>query len=935
MAEDGKIVKDTFPVVGMSCAACASRVEKTLAGQTGVRMAAVNYAAATVKVEYDRTACTAESLRKAVQDAGYDLLVQKDGNAADEAEKAHDERYAQLKSRTIWAIVLSLPVAVIGMFFMDMPYAEYIMWALSTPVVFWLGRGFFISAWKQLRHRTANMDTLVANSTGIAYLFSVFNMLFPEFWLSRGIEPHVYFEASSVIIAFILLGRLMEEKAKGNTSDAIKKLMGLQPKTVTVMSRGNNCPMEYMEIPVGAVRPGDIIAVKPGERVAVDGTVTEGSSYVDESMLSGEPVPVAKRKDSKVFAGTINQKGSFRFRADKVGTDTLLSKIIAMVQDAQGSKAPVQKLVDRIAAVFVPVIMGIALLSFILWAVLDGENGVTHGLLAMVTVLIIACPCALGLATPTAIMVGIGKGAENGILIKDAESIETARKIDTVVLDKTGTVTEGRPEVTHLIWSRPEVTHLIWSRPETPSWPDIMKREADSASGAQDTKVSRETYLKNIFFSLEKLSEHPLAEAVVKYLKGSSEVKVKEFESITGEGVTGVCEGSRYFAGNLRLMKKNGISISPDLTQKAEELTAEARTVIWFSDEKNALALAAVTDRIKESSIRAVHTLQNEGIEVYMLTGDNEATAAAVAAQAGIRHFKAGVLPQDKAGFIRNLQQKGRKVAMAGDGINDSAALAQADLGIAMGGGSDIAMDVAGVTIISSDLSKIPEALRLSRLTVRTIRQNLFWAFIYNMIGVPIAAGILYPVNGFLLNPMIAGAAMAFSSVSVVSNSLRLKRKKLDAAAPLSGRKKDKENSSETSDYGYNTDSCLTNDSCHKEINGKSSDMTTENGIDRCRTQNAGYGENYETADKEKEKKTEYKDIKKEKIMKKEFTVEGMMCNHCRMHVEKALNRLEGVNATVTLEPPVATVEFTGGREYTLEELQKQVSEEAGDYNLK
>ena len=926
MAEDGKIVKDTFPVVGMSCAACASRVEKTLAGQPGVRMAAVNYAAATVKVEYDRTECTAESLQKAVQDAGYDLLVQKDGNAADEAEKAHDERYAQLKSRTIWAIVLSLPVAVIGMFFMDMPYAEYIMWALSTPVVFWLGRGFFISAWKQLRHRTANMDTLVANSTGIAYLFSVFNMLFPEFWLSRGIEPHVYFEASSVIIAFILLGRLMEEKAKGNTSDAIKKLMGLQPKTVTVISRGNNCPMEYMEIPVGAVRPGDIIAVKPGERVAVDGTVTEGSSYVDESMLSGEPVPVAKRKDSKVFAGTINQKGSFRFRADKVGTDTLLSKIIAMVQDAQGSKAPVQKLVDRIAAVFVPVIMGIALLSFILWAVLDGENGVTHGLLAMVTVLIIACPCALGLATPTAIMVGIGKGAENGILIKDAESIESARKIDTVVLDKTGTVTEGRTEV----------THLIWSLPEAPSWSDIMKREAGSASGAQDTKVSRETYLRNIFFSLEKLSEHPLAEAVIKYLKGSSEVSVKEFESITGEGVTGVCEGSRYFAGNLRLMKKNGISISPDLSLKADELTAEARTVIWFSDEKNALALAAVTDRVKESSIRAVRTLQDEGIEVYMLTGDNEETAAAVAAQAGIRHFKAGVLPQDKAGFIRNLQQqKGRKVAMAGDGINDSAALAQADLGIAMGGGSDIAMDVAGVTIISSDLSKIPEALRLSRLTVRTIRQNLFWAFIYNMIGVPIAAGILYPVNGFLLNPMIAGAAMAFSSVSVVSNSLRLKRKKLDAAAPLSGRKKDKENSSETSDYGYNTDSCLTNDSCHKEINGKSSDMTTENGIDRCRTQNAGYGENYETADKEKAKKTEYKDIKKEKIMKKEFTVEGMMCNHCRMHVEKALNKLEGVNATVTLEPPVATVEFTGGREYTLEELQKQVSEEAGDYNLK
>ena len=447
-----KITNETFPVLGMSCAACATRVEKTLNGQKGVVKAAVNYAAATAKVEYDAAECSPEALKAAVQDAGYDLLTLTGENAAAEAGKAHGERYCRLRRKTTGAIALSLPTAVIGMFFMDMPYADVIMWALATPVVFWLGRDFHVNAWKQLKHRTANMDTLVACSTGIAYLFSVFNMLFPDFWLSRGIEPHVYFEASSVIIAFILLGRLLEERAKDNTGDAIRKLMGLRPKTVTVISESDGKRVSR-EVPVESIMPGDIIAVRPGDRIAVDGTVTEGSSNVDESSLSGEPIPVEKRRDSKVFAGTINQKGSFLFRAEKVGSDTLLSKIIAMVQDAQGSKAPVQKLVDRVAAVFVPVIMAIALTSFVLWVTLDADNGFTHGLLAMVTVLIIACPCALGLATPTAIMVGIGKGAENGILIRDAESIETARKIDTVILDKTGTVTEGRPEVTHLTWA--------------------------------------------------------------------------------------------------------------------------------------------------------------------------------------------------------------------------------------------------------------------------------------------------------------------------------------------------------------------------------------------------------------------------------------------------------------------------------------------------
>ena len=736
--ENKNITQESFPILGMSCASCAARVDKALNHQPGVSKAAVNYASGMATVEYDPLQCSPEALKQAVQAAGYDLLIQQGRNTLEEAEQAHDKKYRALKFRTTWAIILSVPIVIIGMFFMDMPYANLIMWALSTPIIFGLGRSFFVSAWKQLEHGSANMDTLVANSTGIAYLFSLFNMLFPEFWLSRGIHPHVYFEAASVIIAFILLGRLLEEKAKGNTSSAIKKLMGLQPKNVTVITPTG----EQQEISIEQIRPGDLLLVKPGERIAVDGSVTEGESFVDESMLSGEPIAVSKYKGTKVFAGTINQQGSFRFRAEKVGTDTLLAKIIHMVQDAQGSKAPVQQLVDKIAGIFVPVIIGIAIVSFIAWMLLDGENGFTHGLLALVTVLIIACPCALGLATPTAIMVGIGKGAERGVLIKDAESLEIAKKIDTVVLDKTGTVTEGKPAVSDLIWN------------------------------------DRTERAESIFYSLEKLSEHPLAEAIAGYFKDVRFTEIEHFDSITGKGVKGQVEDKTYYAGNRKLLEENRISISPALSAEAARLTAEAQTVIWFADDTAALAIAAITDRIKPTSIQAVAELRAAGIEVYMLTGDNEATAGEIARQAGITHYKAGVLPQDKAAFISQLQKEGKKVAMAGDGINDSAALAQADLSIAMGGGSDIAMDVAKMTIISSDLTKIPEALKLSRLTVRTIRQNLFWAFIYNLIGVPIAAGILYPINGFLLNPMIAGAAMAFSSVSVVSNSLRLKRKK-------------------------------------------------------------------------------------------------------------------------------------------------------------
>lgn len=631
-------------------------------------------------------------------------------------------------------MALSLPVAVIGMFFMDIPLANPIMWLLATPVLGWCGRSFFVNAWRQLRHRTVTMDTLVALSTGIAYLFSLFNMLWPEFWLARGIQPHVYFEASSVIIAFILLGRLLEARAKENTTTAIRKLMGLQPRTVTLVVNG-----ERREVPIEQVRPGNAVLVRPGERIAVDGRIADGASYVDESMLTGEPVAVRKEPGAEVFAGTINQKGSFTFRAEKVGTDTLLARIIRMVQEAQGSKAPVQQRVDRIAAVFVPVIISVALLAFVLWLLLDPADGLTHGMLALVTVLIIACPCALGLATPTAITVGIGKAAEEGILIRDAESLEAARRIDTVVLDKTGTLTEGRPEVTDEAWL-----------------------------GGDRTPAA-------VLAALERLSEHPLAEAVVAHLKEAAPVSVTGFESLTGRGVRGIANGTAYLAGSETLLREQGRQIDPELARQAARWLDEAKTVIWLADERQALGVLAVADTIRESAPQAVRRLHEAGITVWMVTGDNENTARAIAARAGIEHWKSGVLPDGKCAFIRSLQEQGHRVAMTGDGINDSAALAQADLSIAMGGGSDIAIDVAQMTIVSSDLNRIPDAIALSVRTVRTIRQNLFWAFIYNLIGVPIAAGVLYPVCGFLLNPMIAGAAMAFSSVSVVTNSLRLK----------------------------------------------------------------------------------------------------------------------------------------------------------------
>jgi Cu2+-exporting ATPase len=733
-----KNLRQNFPVLEMTCAACAVSVESMLKATPGVTGASVNFANQTALVDYDPAVAKPIDLQNAVRSIGYDLVVDVEDPQAIK-EEAQRKYYQEVMWRTIWSSILSVPVVIIGMFMMDMPYANYISMVLSTPVVFYFGRTFFVHAWKQARHGKANMDTLVALSTGIAFLFSMFNTFFPEFWHSRGVHAHVYYEAAAVVIAFISLGKLLEERAKSNTGTAIKKLMGLQPKTVWAIIDGVE-----KEIAIATVKVGYTLRVRPGEKIPVDGIVLKGSSFVDESMISGEPVAIEKKASDKVFAGTINQKGSFQITAEKVGSDTILAQIIKMVQEAQGSKAPVQKLVDKIAGIFVPVVISIAILTFIVWMIFGGDNAFTHALLTSVTVLVIACPCALGLATPTAIMVGVGKGAENNILIKDAESLELVHQVNAIILDKTGTITEGKPVVTDIFWTGGE--------------------------------ASLNQY-RDVLYTMELQSEHPLAQAVVDKLRehNAKTITLRNFVSITGKGVQANYNGVDYFLGNQKLTNEQKISLTSEISNQVLSWQQEAKTVIYFADSQRLIAIIAIADKIKSTSKAAIETLQRKGIVVYMLTGDNPQTAKAVAEQVGLKHFKAEVLPSDKAEFVKQLQAEGKVVAMVGDGINDSHALAQADVSIAMGKGSDIAMDVAKMTLITSDLNAIPKALNLSTKTVRGIRQNLFWAFIYNVIGIPIAAGVLFPSNGFLLDPMIAGAAMALSSVSVVSNSLRLK----------------------------------------------------------------------------------------------------------------------------------------------------------------
>lgn len=731
----------SLPVTGMTCAACASTVEKTLKAQPGVALAEVNLAGNTVQLQLAEEA-NIKQLGHALEDVGYGLISADTEEETEQlAAEATEDRYKKTKQNLIGSTLFTLPVFVIGMFLMDWEDGKYWSLALSIPVLFYFGRGFYTNALKQLRHRMVSMDTLVALSTGIAFVFSFFNTVFPEYLLRNGFEPHVYYEAAAVIITFILLGKTLEEKAKARTGSAIKALMGLQPKEVTQLIDGNLIKTALKDIVAG-----NIILTKPGEKIALDGKVIEGSSFVDESMISGEPIAVEKTAGASVFAGTINQKGSLTIAVEKVGKSTVLGQIIEVVKKAQGSKAPVQKLADKISSIFVPMVIGIAILTFALWMLLGGEDASVQAMIAAISVLVIACPCALGLATPTALMVGMGKAAQHHILIKDAESLELAHQVNAIAFDKTGTLTIGQPKVTSIAWLN-----------------DEAKKQSE------------------LLVAIEKHSEHPLADAVVNAFEGelSGEISADDFQSITAAGVSANYLGQAFYIGNRTLLNQHEITVAPSLAEKADAWQNQAKTVIWFADSKKALAVLGIEDPVKEESVSAIKRLHVHGIQTYLLTGDNRQTAQHVGEQLGIQNIKADMLPSEKSAFIKRLQAKGKKVAMVGDGINDSEALAVADVSMAIGKGTDIAMDVAQITLIGQTLNTVPAALKLSSQTVKTIRQNLFWAFIYNLIGIPIAAGILFPFNGFMLNPMIAGAAMAFSSVSVVLNSLRLRTTKM------------------------------------------------------------------------------------------------------------------------------------------------------------
>jgi len=731
--------QSTFGVSGMTCASCAVSLESWLKAKPGVQEVSVNYPNQSAQITYDNSVILPEELDKAAKEIAYALVTGSNTEQQQAKTEALDSRLKELKLKLAVSIVFSVPLFIIAMFMMGViPGENWVMLVLAAPVLLYSGSEFFVTAWKQAKHGKTNMDTLVALSTGVAFLFSLFNTVYPQFLEDRGVHPHVYYESAAIIITLILLGRFLEERAKGRTGAAIQKLMGMQPNEVRVIRNGEEVVLSLAE-----VIPGDLIVLRPGEKVPVDGKVKSGETYIDESMVSGEPLPVLKEKGATVFAGTINQKGSVKILAQKVGADTLLSRIIRQVQQAQASKPPIQKLVDKTAAIFVPVVILIAFAAAAVWFFIGPEPPLTYAMVILITVLIIACPCALGLATPTALMVGIGKGAESGILIKDATVLEMAYKLNTIVLDKTGTITEGRPEVTDLFM----------------------------AAGVDENEVLSR------LLAIEQSSEHPIAAAVVNHLNksGHKAASIEHFESVTGRGVAGTFGSEKLWVGSEAFVNSLELPIDNDLSERAAKLRNEAKTVIYFADKQRVLGVVAVADRIREVSKQAVEQLQQMGLEVHLLTGDNAETAAAVAGQVGITNFKAGVMPQDKEDFVRELQSRGKVVAMVGDGINDAQALAIADVGIAMGSGTDIAMESAGLTLMHSDPMQIARAIHLSRQTMKTLRQNLFWAFIYNLVAIPVAAGILYPAFGFLLNPMIAGAAMALSSVSVVGNSLRLK----------------------------------------------------------------------------------------------------------------------------------------------------------------
>jgi P-type Cu+ transporter len=783
----------TIPVAGMTCTACQSFLQRELESHAGVRNATVNLMLHNATVTFDPGATSIAELVDVIRDTGYGAELPHERRSILGEQEEHDEtqlrEYRQLRLKAVVSLIagsvamlLSMPLmtidnatgvermkdplmswnmrivdpllrsAVPWMYGLDANAIRWFLFALTTFILCWAGRRFYTKAWSALLHKTADMNTLVALGTGAAYLYSAVSTIAPRFFVARGIAPDVYFEAVTLIIGLVLVGNALESRAKGRTASALRKLVQLQPKTATVLRDGIES-----SVPLESIQNGDHVVVRPGERIPTDGEVISGRSSVDESMLTGESLPIEKTVRDRVMGGTLNQRGSFQYRATSLGADSMLSQIVRLLREAQGSRAPIQRIADRISAVFVPTVLGVASVTFAAWRVFAPHSGVMQAFAAAVTVLVIACPCAMGLAVPTAVMVATGRGASDGILIKGGETLQRLEKIDTIVLDKTGTITAGRPKVTDLSF--------------IPSNSDATK---------QSTKVAEDDVLR-VAAALERASEHPLAQAVVEYAieRGLNLPQAREFESFPGLGIVGVIDGETVLVGNRALMEKHEVTIE-SMIEAAERMSEEAKTPLWIAIDGKLAAILAVADTIKPSSIEAIRLMHDEGFRVVILTGDNEHTAHAIALQVGVNEVIAGVLPAGKVEAIKRLQGEHRVVAMVGDGVNDAPALAQADVGLTMASGADIAMEAGDVTLMRSDLTGVVTAVTLSRGTMRVIRQNLFWAFVYNVIGIPIAAGVLYPLFGLMLSPVIASAAMALSSFSVVTNSLRLRQLRLE-----------------------------------------------------------------------------------------------------------------------------------------------------------